>query len=155
VGSVAVQLAHGKGATVIATTSTDNVDFVRSLGADEVIDYTATQFQDAVHDVDVVFDTVGGDVTERSWATLKAGGMLVTVAGMPDAEKAAEHGVRTSGVQLPQAIGPVLEELLALIQTGELKPEVGHVFPLGDAEKAHTVSQTGHGRGRIVLQVGS
>ena len=155
VGGLAVQLARWKGAPVIATTSTGNVDYVRSLGADEVIDYTTTTFEDAVDDVDVVLDTVGGKVTDRSWKVLKPGGILVVVAGMPEPEKAAAHGVRTSGVQSPQASRPVLQELATLIEAGSLVAQVGQVFPLSDAAAAHAVAETGHGRGRIVLRIGS
>ena len=100
VGSIAVQLGHWKGAYVIATASTANLDFVRSLGADEVIDYTTMNIEDAVHDVDVVLDTVGGDIAAHSLSVLKPGGILVAVAGMPDTETAAARGVRTSGRRL-------------------------------------------------------
>jgi len=155
VGGLAVQLARWKGAPVIATTSTGNVDYVRSLGADEVIDYTTTTFEDAGDDVDVVLDTVGGKVTDRSWKVLKPGGILVVVAGMPEPEKAAAHGVRTSGVQSPQDSRPVLQELATLIEAGSLVAQVGQVFPLSDAAAAHAVAETGHGRGRIVLRIGS
>ena len=79
VGGYAVQIAKQRGATVIATASAANHDYVRDLGADEVIDYTATPFEDGVHDVDLVLDTIGGDVQERSWAVLKPGGILVSL----------------------------------------------------------------------------
>ena len=153
VGSLAVQLGHWKGAHVITTTSTGNVDYVRSLGADEVIDYTTAKFEEVARDVDVVLDTVGGEVTDRSWGVLKPGGILVVVAAMPDTEKAATHGVRTSGVQSPELTRPVLEELAKLVESGSLTPQVGPVFPLTDAARAHAVAETGHGRGRMVLQV--
>ena len=153
VGSLAVQLAHWKGAHVIATTSTSNVDHVQSLGADEVIDYTTSRFEELVHDVDVVIDTVGGDVTDRSWSVLKPGGILVVVAGMPEPEKAEAHGVRTSGVQSPQVTRPVLEKLVKLIEAGALVPQVGKVFSLSEVALAHAAAESGHGRGRIVLRV--
>jgi NADPH:quinone reductase-like Zn-dependent oxidoreductase len=152
VGSLAVQLARWKGAHVIATAGAANAEHVRALGADEVIDYSATRFEDAVHGVDVVFDTVGGEVTDRSWAALARGGILVVIASMPDAETAASHGVRTSGVQAPQATSHILEKLGGLVESGEVKPQVGQVFPLAEAAAAHAASQTGHGRGRIVLR---
>ncbi len=155
VGAIAVQLGRWKGAHVVATTSTSNVEFVRSLGADEVVDYTAGRFEDAVGDLDVVFDTVGGEVTDRSWSVLKPGGLLVVIAGMPDAEKAAAHGVRTAGVQAPEMTSPILRELAQLVESGHLDPPVGHVFPLAEAAAAHTASETGHGRGRIVLHASS
>ena len=153
VGSLAVQLGRWKGAHVAATTSTGNIDYVKSLGADEVIDYTTTRFEDAVRDVDVVLDCVGGDVSERSWGVLKKGGILVVIAGRPDPDRAATYGVRTAGVPQPESLRAVLEELAALVEAGTLIPPVGKVFPLADAAQAHAASETGHGRGRIVLRV--
>lgn len=155
VGSLAVQLAHWKGAHVITTTSAGNADHVRSLGADEVIDYTTTRFEEVVRDVAVVVDTVGGEGTDRSWSVLKTGGILVVVAGMPEPEKAAAHGVRTSGVQHPGTVRPVLEKLAELVVSGVLTPQLGPVFALADAAAAHAAGEPGHGRGRIVLQVSS
>jgi NADPH:quinone reductase-like Zn-dependent oxidoreductase len=155
VGSVAVQLAHWKGAYVIATASGVNAEHVRALGADEVIDYGAEKFEDVVHDVDVVLETVGGEITDRSWSVLKPGGIMVVVAGMPDAEKAASLGVRTSNVPHPEVTAPILDELGRLAASGALIPQVGSVFSLADAAEAHAASETGHARGRIVLQVAS
>jgi NADPH:quinone reductase-like Zn-dependent oxidoreductase len=153
VGSIAVQLGHWKGAYVIATASTANVDFVRSLGADEVIDYTSVKVEDAVHDVDVVFDTVGGEVTAQSWSALKPGGILVTAVGSARDEVAAAHGVRTEAVGHPSETHPYLEQLGALVASGTLKPEIQQVFPLDQAAAAQAASETGHGRGRILLHV--
>jgi NADPH:quinone reductase-like Zn-dependent oxidoreductase len=153
VGSYVVQLAHWKGAHVIATASAANADFVRSLGADEVLDYAAVRFEDVLRDLDVVYDTVGGEVTERSWGVLKAGGILVVIAGMPDPATAEARGVRTSGTNAPEVTSPILEELARLAESGELRPQVGRTFPLADAARAHELSETGHGRGRIVLQI--
>jgi|HubBroStandDraft_6_1064221.scaffolds.fasta_scaffold00013_130 NADPH:quinone reductase-like Zn-dependent oxidoreductase len=153
VGSLAVQLAHWKGASVIATASTANVDYVRSIGADEVIDYTTANVEDAVHDVDVVIDTVGGEVAARSLSLLKPGGILVTVAGMADAEAAAARGVRAEGVARSTETRPILEELAKLVASGDLKPEIQHVFRLDEAAAAQAASETGHGRGRILLEV--
>lgn len=155
VGSLAVQLAHWKGAHVIATTSTDNVAYVESIGADEAVDYTAVKFEDVVREVDVVIDTVGGEITAHSWGTLKAGGIMVVVAGAPDEEAAAAHGVRVSNVRPPAVTTPVLEELARLVASAELVPHIGAVFPLEEAAKAQAASETGHGRGRIVLRVSS
>jgi NADPH:quinone reductase-like Zn-dependent oxidoreductase len=153
VGAIAVQLAHWKGAYVIATASTANVDFVRSLGADEVIDYTKVNVEDAVRDVDAVLDTVGGEVTAKSWSALKPGGILVMIAGAPDTETAAAHGVRTSSVLHPAETRPVLEELAKLVASGAVKPEIGPIFPLEEAAQAQAASETGHGRGRILLKI--
>jgi NADPH:quinone reductase-like Zn-dependent oxidoreductase len=152
VGSLAVQLARWKGAHVIATAGAANAEYVRSLGADEVIDYSATRFEDAARDVDVVLDTVGGEVSGRSWDALAPGGILVVIASMPDPETAAARGLRTSGVQAPQATSHILEQLAGLVDSGDVKPQVGQVFPLAEAAAAHAASETGHGRGRIVLR---
>jgi len=153
VGGLAVQLGRWKGAHVIATASTANLDFVRSLGANEVVDYSVSRFEEAVGDVDVVLDTVGGDVTDRSWSVLRKGGILVSAAGMPQPERAEQHGVRTSGVRAGADVRPILEQLAALVVDGKLKPHVGERFPLADVEAAQRASETGHGRGRIVLEV--
>jgi NADPH:quinone reductase-like Zn-dependent oxidoreductase len=153
VGAIAVQLAHWKGAYVIATASTANVDFVRSLGADEVIDYTSVNVEDAVRDVDVVLDTVGGDVTAHSWSALKPGGILVTVVGTADADIASKRGVRTAAVGHPAATSPYLEELGALVASGAVQPEIQRVYPLDEAAAAQAASETGHGRGRILLRI--
>jgi NADPH:quinone reductase-like Zn-dependent oxidoreductase len=153
VGSFAVQLGRWKGAHVSATASAANLGYVRELGADEAIDYAAGSIEDAVRDVDVVFDTVGGEVTARSWPLLRPGGILVTIAGMPDAEAAAAHGVRTAGVQAPETTAPILAELARLAVAGDLRPQVGRTFPLAAAAEAQALSETGHGRGRIVLEV--
>lgn len=153
VGSFVVQLAHWKGAHVIATASAANAEFVCSLGADEVVDYAAVRFEDVVSDVDVVYDTVGGDVTERSWGVLKPGGILVVIAGMPDTATAEARGVRTSGTNAPEVTSPILQELARLAEVGDLRPQVGPTFQLADAAGAHALSETGHGRGRIVLTV--
>lgn len=152
VGSIAVQLAHLKRAHVLATTSTENVEHVRALGADEVIDYTSVRFEDAVNSVDVVLDTVGGDALDKSWGVLKPGGLLITIAAMmPDAATAAAHGVRTAGLPRTENTTPILDKLAELAVSGVIKPQVAETFPLEDAVRAHAASETGHGRGRRVL----
>jgi NADPH:quinone reductase-like Zn-dependent oxidoreductase len=153
VGSMAVQLGHWKGASVIATASTANVDFVRSIGADEVIDYSSVKVEDAVHDVDVVFDTVGGEATEQLWNVLKPGGILVTCVGMPDAETAAARGVRAAATTHPAETRPILDELGKLVASGDLKPVIQQIYPLEEAASAQAASETGHGRGRILLKI--
>ena len=121
VGLWAVQLARWKGAHVTATASMGNVDYVRSLGAETVIDYTKTKFESVARDMDVVLDTVGGDYIDRSWPVLKKGGILVTVAGRGAPEKAAQYGVRTSGV-IASAGGE--RTIASLIEDNILKPLV-------------------------------
>ena len=100
---MAVQLAKAKGAFVIATASGKNEEFVRSLGADEFVDYTREKFEQRVHEVDVVFDTVGSDTLERSFETLRRGGRLVSIVMPPSNEKAESYGVRASMIGGNQA----------------------------------------------------
>jgi len=152
VGSFAVQLAKWKGAYVIGTASEENQDFLRGLGVDEPIDYEETPFEDLVRDVDVVFDTIGGDTLKRSWKVLKKGGFLVSIAGMPSAEEAAKVGVRQAHVWMSPN-GAELTEIAGLVDSGKLKAVVETVMALSDAREAHELSQMGHTRGKIVLRV--
>ena len=152
VGSMAVQLAKAKGAFVIGTASGKNEEFVRSLGADEFIDYTKQKFEEIVKDVDVVFDTVGGDTLERAFQTLKKGGFLVTTVQPPMEEKAKEFGVKAVMVEA-QPSAQQLAEINQLISEGKLKTHVGTVLPLAEVKKAHELSKSGRAFGKIVLQV--
>ncbi len=152
VGHIAVQLAKLRGAKVIGTASV-NLPFLRELGVDQAIDYAATPFEQAVRDVDVVLDTVGGDTQERSWAVLKPGGMLVSSVQPPSAEKAAEHGVRQAMVASSPPIGKVLTEVAGLVASGKVTPHVSAVLPLRETRKAHQMLEGKHTRGKIVLQV--
>ncbi len=152
VGLFAVQFARWKGAHVISTASTKNVDFVRSLGAETVIDYTKTRVENEIHDVDLVYDTVGGEVLATVWPTLKRGGTLVTIAGQPDEAKARELGVRTARFSA-QVSSELLSTFARLIDEGQVKVFVGETFPLSEANKAQELSESGHGRGRIVLRI--
>jgi NADPH:quinone reductase-like Zn-dependent oxidoreductase len=152
VGGFAVQFARAKGARVLATAGSDKIALLRDLGVAEAIDYTSTRFEDVARDVDVVFDTVAGDLTERSLAVLKPGGIYVTPAGQPDAEAAAARGVRASGM-LAQAHATDLTAIASLIDAGTVKPVVSTVLPLAAARQAHELLEAGHTRGKIVLRV--
>lgn len=152
VGLFAVQFARWKGAHVISTASTRNVDFVRLLGAETVIDYTQTQVADAVHDVDLVFDTVGGEALAGVLPTLKHGGTLVSIAGRYDEAKAKEHDVRLASFSA-QVSTEFLTTFAQLIDEGQVRVFIGPVFSLNEAGKAQELSQSGHGRGRIVLHI--
>ena len=152
VGSYAVQLARWKGAHVIGTASARNQDFLFQLEADEIIDYQTTQFEGVVQPVDVVFDTVGGEVQERSWQVVKPGGILVSVVSPPPEEKAAAHQCRSAYVFI-QPRADWLSEIAQLIDSGQVKPIIETVLPLSQADAAHKLSQSGHTRGKIVLQV--
>jgi NADPH:quinone reductase-like Zn-dependent oxidoreductase len=153
VGSFAVQLAKWRGAYVIGTASARNQGFLRELGADEAIDYGKIRFETAVHDVDVVFDTVGGDLVERSWGALKEGGILVAIVNPPSADQAAAHGVRQAHVTQQTEVARKLTDLAKLIDSGKLKSVVETILPLAEVRRAHELSQAGHTRGKIVLRV--
>jgi NADPH:quinone reductase-like Zn-dependent oxidoreductase len=131
---------------VIATASTANLDFVRHLGADEVIDYRAQRFDDVVVGMDVVFDTVGGETLDRSWGVLKPGGKLVTVADPGDTTDERSRAAYF-------IVGPnrnQLAEIARLIETVALRPIVGAVFPLVEARQAY---QHKPNHGKVVLRV--
>lgn len=152
VGHFAVQFAKIKGAKVIATASARNHDFLRDLGADEVIDYRTQRFEDLAKDVDVVLAAVGGDTLERSYGVLKEGGILVSIVGTPSPAKLKEHGVHGASF-LVEPSPEQLDRIAALIDEGKVKIEVAEVLPLAEAARAHELSETGHTRGKIVLKV--
>lgn len=152
VGSYAVQLARWAGARVITTASARHHDFLRGLGADQVIDYTTTPFESVVHDADVVFDTVGGETLTRSWQVVKDGGVVVSVVSPRPADDPTQTRARfvwfivePSGEQL-RAIGD-------LIDAGQIQPVVSQVFPLAEAREAWKTAASGHARGKVVLRV--
>jgi len=150
VGSMAVQLAKNKNAHVIGIGSGRNEEFVRKLGADEFIDYKQAKFEDKVRDVDVVFDTLGGDKQERAFQTVKRGGFLVSTVSPPSAEKAKEFGVTVAMVQMMPKPDQ-LAEINRLVESGKLKVRVAAVLPLADVKKAHQLSAGGHANGKITL----
>lgn len=151
VGSLAVQIAKAKGAHVTAMASTRNEEFVRSLGPDEFIDYTRHSFEKVARDMDVVFDTVGGETFQRAFQTLKKGGFLVTAVAFPK-DEAQQFGVGVARVQCK----PNREELAAirdLIDAGKVRAHVSHVLPLSEVREALALSESGRTRGKIVLQI--
>lgn len=152
VGSFAVQLAHNAGARVIGTASAKNAEFVRSLGADEVIDYTITRFEDAVKDVDVVLDTIGDDTLARSYSVVKPGGILVSTAGQPDEAKAQAHGIRAVRMGV-KPNSSELSQIAEQLDTGDLKVEISQTLPLSQIQQALQLSKDGHIRGKLVLKV--
>ena len=152
VGSLAVQLAKGRGAYVIGTASARNHELVRALGADEVVDHERERFETVVGPVDVVFDTMGGDIQTRSWPVLKRGGILVSIVSPPSAEAAVAHGGRFAFV-FTQPNAAQLAEIATLVDAGKLKAIVETVLPLSAAVRGQELSAAGHTRGKIVLQV--
>ncbi|MDJ0379492.1 NADP-dependent oxidoreductase [Streptomyces sp. G-G2] len=151
VGHLAVQIAKARGAYVIGTASAAKHDLLRELGADELIDYRSTDFAEAVRDVDVVLDTIGGDYGKRSLKVLRPGGHLVTIAGGEDLAVDAD-GVSVS-VLLVEPDRQGLTALAALAQEGALRPLIDTVLPLEQAAKAHEIGERGRTTGKIVLTV--
>lgn len=150
VGTLAVQIAKAVGAHVTALCSTRNIDLVRGLGADEVVDYTACRFEDVVHDMDVVFDTVGAETFQRAFATLRRGGTMVTVVAFPEGDEAARHGVTVKrSFTVPNA--RTLERIGAFADTGKLSPRIERTFVLSEVKDALELSENGRARGKIVL----
>src|SRR6185295_18993586 len=149
VGTYAVQLAKWKGAEVIATASAKDSNFVRELGASEVIDYTRERFEEKVRDVDVVLDSLGGETQERSWGVLRRGGILIGIVSPVAAEKAAALGVRAAFF-IVEPNRAQLIQLSRLIDNGTLRVVVGAVPPLASAREAFAHASAGHKRGKIV-----
>ncbi len=151
-GHLAVQYARQRGAQVIATAGKANHDFVRAMGADEVIDYTSCDFAEAVTDCDLVLDTIGGEVHTRSVAVLKPGGVLVYVTAKPIPPYAVREDI--SVLRAPvRGTRAVFERLAGLVAEGVLSPAIEHRFALGEAPAAYALSETGHARGKTVLDI--
>ena len=152
VASFAIQLAKDLGARVITTASAANHDYLRGIGADEVIDYNAVDFTKAVKDCDAVFDTVGGDVAQRSFAVLKPGGRAAFIASGAQAPKPNRSDV----VGLRPSVGrdrPHLERIVELVAEGAVRPPEVTLYQLSDAVAAHRVSESRHFRGKLVFRV--
>lgn len=156
VGHLAVQLAKWKGATVIATASAGNHQFLKKLGADVLIDYTTEKFEEVIAarglKVDLVLDSIGGDTQARSLPVLNKGGMLVSIVQPPDQAALQDLGVRGT-VFMVQPSGEQLTQLAERIDAGDVTPHVSQTFPLAEAGKAQEASRTGRTRGKIVLKV--
>jgi len=152
VGSFAVQLAKHLGATVAATAGTANLDLVRSLGADVVIDYGKTDVADAIKDYDLVFDLVGGTVRHHSFGVLKPGGRIVHLAVPPMTQPAPRDDVAVKPA-LVRYDTQLLDQIAELVRIKAVKPTVGAVFPFADALKAYEHVMTGHARGRVMLDM--
>jgi NADPH:quinone reductase-like Zn-dependent oxidoreductase len=176
VGTLAIQLAKQHGAFVATTTSTANVDWVKALGADVVIDYKKQNFDEVLKDYDAVFETLGGENQLRSFKVLKRGGILVSIVGMPRADWARKQGLpffmpwllnlmnrkndqaaRAQGVEwdmvLMEANGTQLDAIGRMAVDGKLKPVIDRVFPLESTREALIHSQSGRAKGKIVISV--
>jgi NADPH:quinone reductase-like Zn-dependent oxidoreductase len=152
VAGFAIQLAKHLGARVITTASASNHEYLRTIGADEIIDYNAVDFTETVKDCDAVFDTVGGDVAQRSFAVLKPGGRAAFIASGPQAPK-PDRGDVTA---LRPSVGrdrPHLERIVELVAAGAVRPPEVTLYQLSDAVAAHRVSESRHFRGKLVFGV--
>ncbi|MFF4255669.1 NADP-dependent oxidoreductase [Streptomyces sp. NPDC001663] len=153
VGHVAVQIAKARGAYVIGTASAGKHDFLRGLGVDETIDYRETDFAEAVKDVDVVLDTLGGETSTRSLRVLRPGGLVVSILPVGSDEfheEAVRLGVRSLRM-LVDASHSGLEAIAALVEAGKLSATIAGTFPLADAAEAHALGDTGRTTGKLVL----
>ena len=151
VGHLATQLARRRGAYVIGTASPSSAELARGFGADEVLDATNGRFEDSLEPVDVVFDTVGGDLLQRSLAVIRAGGRLVSVAEEPPGV-APDRQIETTYFVVEPNRGQLVE-LAAIVDAGELRPAIDSVFALSDARAAFERSLASGKRGKVILRV--
>jgi NADPH:quinone reductase-like Zn-dependent oxidoreductase len=151
VGSSAVQIAKARGAYVIGTASARNHEFLKSLGADETIDYNTTRFEDKVKNVDVVVNTADADTNARSVGIVKKGGKLVSVVGPPAADACTAAGIWCGGVG--SVNGQMLPAIVEFANTSKFQIPVERTLPMADAAKAWDLNRAGHTRGKIVLIV--
>jgi NADPH:quinone reductase-like Zn-dependent oxidoreductase len=152
VGHFAVQFAKAKGAYVATTASPQHVGYLTHLGADEAIDYKETRFEDVVKDIDLVFDLIGGETQERSWAVLKKGGILVSTLTEPSQEQAAAHSARGMRYTVAES-GADLVLIGELIDAGKVKPLLTKVYALAQAAAAQEFLEREHPAGKVVLSV--
>lgn len=152
VGSVAVQVAHKRGAQVVGTASARSLERVHEYGANQVLDYQATPFEDILKDVDAVLDTVGGPVQQRSYAVLKDGGALVAINQPPSEEEAQKHHVRAS-MLITETSTASLRKVAAMVEDGTIKPFVGKVYPITEVAQAWRDIQSNNIEGRVVFAV--
>jgi NADPH:quinone reductase-like Zn-dependent oxidoreductase len=152
VGHLAIQIAKAKGAIVIATASAKNQDLLTKFGADQAVDYNQGTLREQIEPVDLVIDTMGGEVQSESWGLLKAGGMIVSVVAPPSEEIAKKHNVKAAFVFIEPS-SRILGELNTLVENDQLMPLIENRFPLEQIADAHLQSQSGRTRGKIVIDV--
>ncbi|HFK1682719.1 TPA: NADP-dependent oxidoreductase [Bacillus tropicus] len=176
VGTFAIQLAKIMGATVTTTASEAGANLVKSLGADEIINYKTEKFEDILKDYDAVFDTIGGTTLEKSFNIIKSGGNIVSVSGMPNARFGKEfgsgffktllfslaskkltalekkHNARYSFLFMKPS-GDQLRTIANYIEAGKIKPVIDRVFPFEDAQKAMEYSEAGRAKGKIIVKI--
>lgn len=157
VGSYAVQFAKLLGAFVFGTASEENLEYVRQLGADVVLDYRVVPFDRVLRDVDLVIDTVGGDMLTRAMDVVKRGGTVISLTQPPSQEQAIARGIYASSnnVIQPFPSRQLLKQIADLIASGQVRVPPPRTFPLEDVQQAHELCESGRGRGRIVLLMGN
>jgi len=170
VGSFAIQYAKAKGAYVYTTTSTKNVDWVKALGADRVIDYKKEDYKSVVLDLDIVFDTLGGDYTLDAFQLIKEGGKVTSIAGVPDEETAAMMGMQdyklpenlsnlideksaTYKLTWMQPNGAQLDAISTLVKEGKIKPIVDKVYAFENSIAAYEYLATGRAKGKVIINI--
>jgi NADPH:quinone reductase-like Zn-dependent oxidoreductase len=152
VGHFAVQFAKARGAWVATTVSAEDIGMLKSLGADQTIDYKHEKFEDAVQNIDLVFDLIGGETQQRSWNVLKDGGTLISSVQRPDEKMAQARNIRAMNyMAAPNA--QQLEEIARLIDEGKVKPIVKATYTLADVARAHRHMENDHIQGKVVLKV--
>ncbi|MCP3027467.1 NADP-dependent oxidoreductase [Halobacillus sp. A5] len=156
VGHYAIQIAKSFGAYTAATASGKNKDWVEQLGVDRFINYQEEDFAEVLNDFDIVLDTIGGEVQEKSYNVLKEGGRLVSIVQAPDENKAGELGIK-AGFEWLEPDGEKLAQLANLMVKGEMVSKVGHRFPLTQEglREAHQLSESHHATGKIVITIPS
>ncbi|MBX0357966.1 NADP-dependent oxidoreductase [Halobacillus sp. Nhm2S1] len=154
VGHYAIQIAKQKGAYVAATASGKNQEWVEKLGVDRFINYKEEDFSEILSDYDIVLDTLGGEIQEKSFSVLKEGGRLPSIVQPPDEDLAAKHGIKAGFVWLEPS-GEKLEKLASMMESGNLVSVIGHRFDLSEEglKEAHSVSETHHAKGKIVINI--
>jgi NADPH:quinone reductase-like Zn-dependent oxidoreductase len=152
VGHFAIQFAKARGAHVVTTVSERHLAFARRLGADEVLDYKRQLFEEAVHDVDLVFDLIGGDTQARSFRVLREGGILVSTLTEPSQHKARARGVQAMRYTVQES-GAELDEITQMIEVGLVTPKVARQFALPEAAEAENFVEQGHTEGKVVLRI--
>ena len=152
IGSLAIQMAKLKGAYVATTVSEKNIRFAKELGADLIIDHQHQLFEAIVKDYDAVFDTVGGDISNKSILVLKKGGILVSMMGQPDKDEAKKHGITVIG-QMTATDTKHLNRLTGLFESGKIRVSIDKVFSLEQAKDAFKYAEQGHPREKVVLKI--
>lgn len=152
IGHVAIQLAKASGAYVATTVSGKDIAYVQSLGADRVIDYQTAAFEDVLKDFDAVFDTVGGQTSDKSFQVLKKGGVIVSMLGQPNAELAHKYDVTAIG-QNTVTNTQHLNRLAELVDSGKIKVHIDKAFPLEEVKEAFKHLEEGHPQGKVVIKL--